>query len=480
MRKYICLFLLLLVLGVTGCKKDKQPEPTPNPTPSPDINVDPEPEKDPVITISSDEVVQQEDIFVNIENDDIANYNVTFNDQYAFNYKDGAIRCKRYGDYTITITHKTKPEITKSFNVKVYSKNFTIYTSSEVIQSGDKFKLEYEGNENSREQSLSDFVITFNDPSLVEINGDVITTKARGDLEITAVSKYSENVKTTISVKITDIEQNFLIRPEVELAQLNIGGQTQMFMSKFPGLEVSDLNWSSSADEVARVTKYWDGQIVVSAVGEGVCDIQCYDPNHPQTRASYRIYVSDVKEDVDYIYRLVMTAFDEVGTYEGRDPDGSWNNDQKYGKWYGNNGQPWCATFVSWSWYHAGLSTRIFPKYQGCIAGREWAINHGIWHNAEGYQPKNGDLIFYWNAAHTVTGHTGIVAYADSTHVYTIEGNFGQHVGVWRCALNDKTIMGYASPKYPSCSKRENQSWIKNKKVDGNNLWNNHDGRSTQ
>lgn len=43
--------------------------------------------------------------------------------------------------------------------------------------------------------------------------------------------------------------------------------------------------------------------------------------------------------------RVVQKALSQLGTHES--PAGS--NMQKYGAWFGLNGQPWCAIFVSWA-----------------------------------------------------------------------------------------------------------------------------------
>ncbi len=37
------------------------------------------------------------------------------------------------------------------------------------------------------------------------------------------------------------------------------------------------------------------------------------------------------------------------------------NNMTPYGKWYGLNGEPWCAMFVSWSAYQAGILKTVVP-----------------------------------------------------------------------------------------------------------------------
>ena len=66
----------------------------------------------------------------------------------------------------------------------------------------------------------------------------------------------------------------------------------------------------------------------------------------------------------------------ECGTVE------KYNNITKYGEWYGMNGQPWCAMFVSWCAKQAGLlvssgnNNGIIPKYASVAMGMEWYKNN--------------------------------------------------------------------------------------------------------
>ena len=174
--------------------------------------------------------------------------------------------------------------------------------------------------------------------------------------------------------------------------------------------------------------------------------------------------------DIDFRGKLVNLAYSQVGIYEGKDSKGNYNNIQKYGAWYGNNGQPWCAMFVSWNWHHAGLSHDLLIKYQGCYTGKEWCEKKGIFKYKKNYTPITGDIVFFLNSG---ASHTGIVAYCDGTYIYTIEGNRSNKVGIWRIKLTNKTITGYAVPNYPASSSLEDFSWIKEKLPNGKYLWTN-------
>ncbi len=50
------------------------------------------------------------------------------------------------------------------------------------------------------------------------------------------------------------------------------------------------------------------------------------------------------------MHKIISVAENEIG-YEEKPPN---SNKTKYGKWFGLDGQPWCAMFVSWCYDKAG------------------------------------------------------------------------------------------------------------------------------
>lgn len=115
----------------------------------------------------------------------------------------------------------------------------------------------------------------------------------------------------------------------------------------------------------------------------------------------------------------VVAARPEIGTVEK--PAGS--NRQKYGVWYGFNGVPWCAIFVSWCMAKAGLAAVYrFASVAVSIAAAKAGKNGMVWHpNTGRNRPKPG-----WIACKLYSrtqGHTGIVEAVETTTDVTIEGN---------------------------------------------------------
>ncbi len=100
------------------------------------------------------------------------------------------------------------------------------------------------------------------------------------------------------------------------------------------------------------------------------------------------------------------------------------NNITPYGQWYGLNGSAWCAMFVSYCAYQAGVLDTLVPRYAWCPSGMTWYKNNNRYHKRNsGYVPKKGDVIFFYNNELGRVAHTGIVVGGDEDSVITIEGN---------------------------------------------------------
>lgn len=146
--------------------------------------------------------------------------------------------------------------------------------------------------------------------------------------------------------------------------------------------------------------------------------------------------------------QFLKVAAAEIGTMEGRDADGNWNNKVKYSAWYGFVGA-WCAMFVSWCANEVGVLGTLVPKYASTFAGLTWFRKRdqtGYW------PPRPGDIFMMcvYNPGSTfdtgngwATVHTGIVEkYLGDGKFQTIEGNTNltgsaQGNGVYRLIRQD-------------------------------------------
>ncbi len=134
--------------------------------------------------------------------------------------------------------------------------------------------------------------------------------------------------------------------------------------------------------------------------------------------------------------------------------NGEGDNMTPYGAWYGMNGEPWCAMFVSWCANQAGILGNVVPMYAYCPYGKNWYADKGRYRfPIMGYTPKEGDVVFY--RSNGVSCHTGIVIGCNpSTHmITTIEGNEGQAVRKKeRSYLNNSYVDGFGDNGGPTAT----------------------------
>jgi len=114
----------------------------------------------------------------------------------------------------------------------------------------------------------------------------------------------------------------------------------------------------------------------------------------------------------------------------------------KYGEWYGMNGQPWCAMFVSWCANQVGVLNTLIPKYASSSAGYKWfQKNTGVT-----MSPKPGYIGFIKNTGSNKktypAEHTFIVYDVQGNYVITIEGNLDNAVKKYKRKIDDK-ILGF-------------------------------------
>lgn len=169
--------------------------------------------------------------------------------------------------------------------------------------------------------------------------------------------------------------------------------------------------------------------------------------------------------------KLVEVAMGEVGYLEkktnsqlnDKTANAGNNNYTKYGAWYEGgwaNGQAWCDIFVCWCANQVGILNSLIPRAASCGVTKRWYEQKGLWKKrTSGYTPKPGDLIIFSTSDNgSQTAHIGIVRKADSSRVYTVEGNTGGGstviangggVAAKSYGRNYARIMGYCSVQFP-------------------------------
>ncbi len=110
----------------------------------------------------------------------------------------------------------------------------------------------------------------------------------------------------------------------------------------------------------------------------------------------------------------IAVALSQVG--ESEYPPGS--NRQKYGVWYGFNGAPWCAIFMSWTLAHAGNTSGY--RFASTASSVSWARQRRRLVPLSGTRP--GDVLVKLYSG--TSGHTGMATAAPAGgRVLTVEGN---------------------------------------------------------
>lgn len=151
--------------------------------------------------------------------------------------------------------------------------------------------------------------------------------------------------------------------------------------------------------------------------------------------------------------KIIAAARAQIGYHEGRSSSGSWNNIQKYSddvpglEW--SDGQPWCATFVSWLALKAGFAD-LYPRTASCDVAGQWFKDRGRWSE----YPAIAGQVFYGTARDL--SHTGLLVDFDDTWIWVIEGNTndsgsreGDGVYLKRRRRRDPYVQGYGLPRFP-------------------------------
>ncbi len=142
--------------------------------------------------------------------------------------------------------------------------------------------------------------------------------------------------------------------------------------------------------------------------------------------------------------------------------NGHWDNIQKYSEqtpgeaW--SDGQPWCAVFVAWCAWKAGL-LNLFPNTASCSEGVAWYKKQGRWSAF----PAIGAQVFFGPGGGS---HTGIVYKYDNDTVYYVSGNSnnsgsseGDGVYYGEHARRDNYVAGYGYPNYAEGIQSADPAW---------------------
>lgn len=157
---------------------------------------------------------------------------------------------------------------------------------------------------------------------------------------------------------------------------------------------------------------------------------------------------------------VLRIASGEVGYSRWTDPEqgtkyGRWYAELTKNPWYGMNGRPYCAMFVSWVLAQAGQKCAGFPT-AGCGSALAGATKAGIV-LADKRDARPGDIvIFDWPEVSGRHDHTGFVELNKGSYIQTVEGNTssgssgsqGNGGGVYRRTRSWSVVQAIIRPAY--------------------------------
>ena len=169
---------------------------------------------------------------------------------------------------------------------------------------------------------------------------------------------------------------------------------------------------------------YWlasveTGALPTSAFGDGFTSLGQRIAELVEAHRSLAITLNQTAiafQNADSSTRLVRLAMSQVGYLE------QGNNRTKFGKWYGSDGEAWCAKFVSWSFAQSGTPLPSVQSSKGFAAVRS-GFAYAVANNQLTWTPQPGDVFLIRTSGQK--GHTGLVVSVDEKAgtITTIEGN---------------------------------------------------------
>ena len=152
------------------------------------------------------------------------------------------------------------------------------------------------------------------------------------------------------------------------------------------------------------------------------------------------------------------------------------NNITDFGKFTGVDGQPWCASFVSWAMnkaFKGNAANAAKAMYGGPTAAVQTLWDRFRQHDAMSSTPAVGDIVIYKNG----TSHTGIVTGVDGNVIDTVEGNtsgdasFSRNGGMVWTKNFDYTkkgnLTGFGRPDWAAVAEDLNQKGFEDSRTSG-------------
>ena len=150
---------------------------------------------------------------------------------------------------------------------------------------------------------------------------------------------------------------------------------------------------------------------------------------------------------------ILTVAYSQLGYRESSrnyiiNSAGKYKGYTRYGAWFGDTYGDWCAMFVSFCLYYAGVPAETFPRYGGCPQWSEVLKAQKLWAPADCEDVAPGDIIFFDRNHNNIADHVGIVydVYQDQNGAWwldTIEGNSSNRVQIVTYPRNYAGFFGF-------------------------------------
>ena len=145
--------------------------------------------------------------------------------------------------------------------------------------------------------------------------------------------------------------------------------------------------------------------------------------------------------------KFVNYVLSQVGYKEG------YNNDNKYGKYFNLNNEPWCCLFISYCARMTNIPTNIIPTFAECGNGYNFFKERNEIYN----YPEYGDIVFFKPTIKgAISSHVGVVVEVNDNYIKTVEGNASNNTdGVYKMTYRKdyNKFLGFGRPAYTSDSK---------------------------
>lgn len=407
----------------------------------------------PLFSIEDPTVEIEQKIMIRLSNFNINDFNITLDNPNVGSLDRNYFIPSNKGVASITVINKTDPTITNTLTINVIEKKPIIQATAPSFMIGDKVQLYLE---DFNGYDASDYNWSIDKTNVASLDNLVVTGKANGKVVVTASLKTDERVSATYTITIgvpsttlsnlgEPLSETLILTGFNETATVQAG---ELLEFTIPGSnKLINYKWSSSDRTVVQVAD--EGKIYGVKEGQAIVSISLIEDMSINTEIIVNV-IGDASH-IDYRTRIVEAATSQEGVAA------TYNQDNRYGRWYPYNNADWCAIFVTWAAAQAGVSTDVILKFSYVTTGWEWFEENATVHLKDSdYVPISGDIIFFKSDGRL--SHVGIVLGLsdDGNSVITMEGNttndlgyYGNgHANIKTRSLSGTYVYGYAVPNY--------------------------------